>query len=319
MEIITKGYSFKSKWDGVTIHGICMIPKQPVGILQMVHGMSEHKERYLSYMEIMAKRGYITLMHDNRGHGESVKAQQDIGYCYNSREAGFVEDIYTATKKIRREFPDLPLILYGHSMGSLAVRAYLRKHDDAIDGLIITGCPGYNDAVPLGSFIVKMVSLLKGERYRSPFIQNLVVGNFEKRFRNENRKSAWLAEKKSVAADFEADPLCKFTYTLNGFLTLLNLESIVYKRGGFQVKNPQLPILFLSGMDDPCYINEKKWDQAINRMSGLGYKDITAIRFENMRHEIHNEEESPKVYQEVDDFCKRLIFTENMEREKEIK
>lgn len=317
MEVITKKYSFQSKWDGVTIHGICMIPEQPIGILQMVHGMSEHKERYLSYMKIMAGRGYITLMHDNRGHGESVVHQQDIGYCYHSKEMGFVEDIYTATRKIRREFPDLPLILYGHSMGSLAVRAYLRKHDDAIDGLIVTGCPGYNDAVPFGKFIVKAVSLFKGECYRSPFIQSLVVGSFEKRFRSENRKSAWLAEKESVAVAFEADPLCKFTYTLNGFLTLLNLESIVYKKGGFQMKNPQLPVLFLSGMDDPCYINEKKWNQAINRMSELGYTDITSIRFKKMRHEIHNEEENGKVYQEVDNFCKRLVFTEGQE-EKEI-
>ena len=305
MGIVTRKYSFQSKYDGVVIHGICMIPDQPIGILQMVHGMNEHKERYLSYMETMAGKGYVALMHD-----KSVMEKEDMGYCYASKEKGFVEDIFTATKKIRREFPGLPLILYGHSMGSLAVRAYLRQHDDAIDALVVTGCPGYNEGVPFGEVLVKAASLLKKDRWRSPFFQSLIVGNFEKRFRKENRKSAWLAAKESVAEAFEADPLCQFTYTLNGFDTLLRLESIVYKKGGYQMKKPQLPILFLSGMDDPCYISENKWVQAVERMSRLGYTDITAKRFEGMRHEIHNEEENEKVYQEVDKFCRRLVPTE---------
>lgn len=73
MNMITRKFSFKSKWDGVVIHGICVVPEKPVAILQMVHGMCEHKERFLSFMQNMSERGYITVMHDNRGHGASVK------------------------------------------------------------------------------------------------------------------------------------------------------------------------------------------------------------------------------------------------------
>lgn len=306
MEVITKKFSFHSKWDNVPIHGICMIPEKPVAILQMVHGMSEHKGRYLSFMESMAHKGYITLMHDNRGHGESVIREEDIGYCYESKETGFVEDIYTVTRKIRKEFPDFPLILYGHSMGSLAVRAYLQKHDDAVDGLVVAGCPGYNDAVIFGKLIIKILSVLKGIRYRSSTVQRLVMGKFEQRFCHEDRKNAWLAAKVSVAEEFESDALCNFIYTLNGFSTLLNLESIVYKKSGYQVKNPALPILFLSGKEDPCYISERKWEQAVNRLLKLGYYDITEIRYEGMRHEIHNEEERETVYQDINTFCKRM-------------
>ncbi|MGN0154953.1 MAG: alpha/beta fold hydrolase [Lachnospiraceae bacterium] len=319
MHIVKKTYSFVSEWDGVTIHGICMIPECPVGILQMVHGMSEHKERFLPFMERMAQSGYITLMHDNRGHGESIKEPEDIGYCYPSKDKGFVEDIFTVTRKIRKKFPHLPLILYGHSMGSLAVRAYLKEHDDAIDGLVISGCPGYNAAVPLGRMLVKIVSLFKGMRYRSPFMQQLVLGSFERRFYNEHRKNAWLAVKKSVAEEFEADALCQFTYTLNGFLTLLNLESIVYKKKGYQMQNPQLPILFLSGAEDPCYINEKKWTEAIGRLSALGYSDITAVLFDGMRHEIHNEEENEKVYDRIAAFCRQIIEKEKDDSDSKIK
>lgn len=308
MEITTRTFSFTSKWDGVKIHGICMIPEKPIGIFQMVHGMCEHKERYLSFMSWMAQRGYITLIHDNRGHGMSIKEEGDIGYCYSSMDKGFIEDIYQVTKNIRREYPELPLILYGHSMGSLAVRSYLRKHDDAIDGLIVSGCPGYNDGVPFGKLLVAIMTKILGERYRSSFVQKMVLGSFERRFWKEKRKSAWLAAKESVAKEFEKDELCTFTYTLNGFRTLLNLESQTYKGKGYQVKNSSLPILFLSGEDDPCYISERKWYQAIYRMHDLGYEQTTAIRFEGMRHEIHNEEDNQLVYEEIDAFCRDFVL-----------
>lgn len=307
MSIIQKTFSVQSKWDGVVLHGICFIPDNPIGIFQMVHGMCEHKERFLPFMMRMAEFGYVTLMHDNRGHGESVKEADDIGYCYDSKEKGFIEDIYLITKRIRKEFPGLPLILYGHSMGSLAVRAYLRTHDDAIDGLIISGSPSYNYGVVPGKLLVQIYSLIFGDRGRFPWMQKLTLSGFEGRYRSEGRASAWLAAKESVAEIFEKDPLCKFIYTLNGFTTLLNLERIVYKKGGYQVKNPELPILMISGADDPCYISEKKWYQTIYRLQELGYAGITSIRFDGMRHEIHNEEDSETVFREIDRFCREIL------------
>lgn len=307
MEIVTKTFSFQSKRDEVPIHGICMIPEQPVAIFQMVHGMCEHKERYLSFMKWMAEHGFVTLMHDNRGHGMSVKEDKDIGYCYASMEKGFVEDIYYITRKIKKEFPGLPLILYGHSMGSLAVRSYLKSHDDAIDGLVVAGCPGYNGGVPFGKMVVSAMMKVLGERYRSSFAQNLVLGSFERRFAHENRKNAWLAAKESVAVEFEQDSLCTFTYTLNGIMTLLDLEQQTYKDREFQVRNKKLPILFLSGEEDPCYINRRKWNQARERLVKLGYEKVDAKLFKGMRHEIHNEDEKEIVFEEIAAFCEKVI------------
>lgn len=307
MRITKRTFSFSSKYDGVKIHGICMIPENPIGIFQMVHGMSEHKERFLPFMEWMAEQGYVALMHDNRGHGESIKQPEDIGYCYASKEKGYIEDIYAVTRHIRKQFPDLPLVLYGHSMGSLGVRSYIRKHDEAVDGLIVSGCPAYNRAVKPAKLLVRAVALLKGDQYRSPFMQKLVVGNFERVFKKENRQFAWLAAKEDVAEKFQADQLCSFTYTLNGFMTLLNLESITYTGGGFEVKQPKLPILFVSGQDDPCYVSEKKWRQAVERLSKLGYENITEIRYKGLRHEIHNEEEYEKVFRDMESFCAGIV------------
>lgn len=304
MEITFRTFSFRSRWDGVVIHGICLVPEHPVAILQMVHGMCEHKERYLLFMEKMAERGFIVLMHDHRGHGESLKRKDDLGYCYRSMDKGYVEDIYRVTVSIRKAYPNLPVILYGHSMGSLAVRAYLKHHDDAIDGLIISGSPSYNEIVPLGKLLVRTVEMVKGERFRSKGVQHLVLGGFEKKF--EGGKNSWLAANPAVGDAFEQDPLCAFTYTANGFMTLLNLETVVYRDKGYMVKHSDLPILFLSGKEDPCYVSEKKWRQAIDRMRNLGYDHISEIRYEGMRHEIHNEDNRELVFADIERFCNRV-------------
>lgn len=307
MDIRIRKFSFESKYDGVRICGVCMIPENPIGIIQMVHGMCEHKGRFLPMMRKLAERGYITLMHDCRGHGESVKEREDIGYCYESKEIGYVADIHKISQQIRKEYPDLPLVLYGHSMGSLAARAFLRNHDDEIDGLIVAGCPAYNKLVPVGLRALKQMQRIKGARYRSSVSQKVVVGSFENQFKQEKRPYAWLAVKEAVAEEFQKDELCMFTYTLNGFETLLNLMYVTYRAIGYQVENPDLPILFLSGMDDPCYIDEEGWEQAIQRMKQLGYHDIKDIRYEGMRHEIHNEEDNDKVFGDIDAFCRRIV------------
>ena len=300
--ITTKNYSFGSK-DGVTIHGICMIPENPVAILQMVHGMNEHKERYLGFMEKMAEKGYVTLMNDNRGHGASINNEDDLGYCYESMDKGMVEDTYGATMHIKKLYPDLPLILYGHSMGSLIVRAYLKKHDDAIDGLVVAGSPSYENAVPFGKVLVKLMTAVRGERYRSKFVNKLAVGSFDRPFLMEKRKYAWLTTDREVSEAFAADPLCTFIYTLNGYRTLLNLETVVYKDKDYNVSNENMPIMFYSGKNDPCYINEKKWNASMQHLRKLGYKNVNGMMFDDMRHEIHNEPDKQIVFNEIDRFC----------------
>ena len=111
------------------------------GILQLVHGMSEYKERYLPFMEYMAKKGYVCVIHDHRGHGKSVRALDDLGYMYGGGADAILKDIEVVNREMHQQLPDLPLILFGHSMGSLAVRAFARDHDDCMDMLIVCGSP----------------------------------------------------------------------------------------------------------------------------------------------------------------------------------
>lgn len=306
MKYQIRSFSFLSQCDGTPIRGVCYVPENPVGIFQMVHGMSEHKNRFLHFVQYMAEQGFVTVIHDNRGHGDSVKNSEDIGYCYEGAAKGFVEDIYQITRRIRKEYPGLPLILYGHSMGALGVRAYLKSYDDKVDAVILAGNPSYQNAVPAARVGLRVLEKMKGERYRSGVFQKIVLHEFNKRFRHEKGEYAWLAAKALVGEEYQKDEKCIFTYTLNGFKTLLDLEYIVYKGKGFQSKNLSLPILLMSGMEDPCYLNEKKWNQSIDRLLALGYFDIREIRYDGMRHEIHNEEDNQQVFHDMVEFCSEI-------------
>ncbi len=127
--MIEHTFTFSSFQDQLTIHCLIEIPENPCGILQIVHGMSEHKERYLPFMEAMAKSGWICVIHDHRGHGESVKTKEDLGYFYDTTGTYLMEDVHQLTYLMKQRFPTLPYVLFGHSMGSLLARAYTKKYD----------------------------------------------------------------------------------------------------------------------------------------------------------------------------------------------
>ena len=135
----------KSNFDDLSL-GVAFLPAQgtPKAIFQIVHGMAEHKERYYPFMEFLSEHGYACVIHDHRGHGESVKSEQDLGFMYDGGADAMVEDVLLVQDWAKGQFPNLPVYLFGHSMGSMVVRAFTRKYDDRIDKLIVCGCPSNN-------------------------------------------------------------------------------------------------------------------------------------------------------------------------------
>lgn len=110
-------YSFPSKADGLEISCLAVVPElerneKYRGIIQIVHGMSEYKERYIPFMEYMAERKYISVIHDHRGHGKSVRSKEDLGYMYGGGADAMLQDIHTVNCLIKDHFPGIPLILF---------------------------------------------------------------------------------------------------------------------------------------------------------------------------------------------------------------
>lgn len=289
-----------SKSDDLPIDVIIADCNDPQGIVQIVHGMCEYKERYLDFINYLNQNNYIVMIHDHRGHGNSVLDISDLGYFYDDGANSLVEDAYMLSQYIKTRYPNLPLYLLGHSMGSLVVRNYIQKYDQQIDGLIICGSPGLNKFAGAGKVICKVLAKVKGDKYHSKLMQKVSFGAFNKGYKKSNE---WICSDIKVVEAYNNDPLCTFTFTVNGFYHLLTLMQKTYYKDSYYV-NQELPILFISGCDDPCMINEKAFNHAVNVLKNDGYKQVEAILFDNMRHEILNEKNKEIVYQTIIDFIR---------------
>ena len=177
-------YTHNSGSDGLELSALRMEPdkKEDIkGVLQLVYGMCEHKERYIPFMEYMTSHGFVTVIHDNRGHGGSVRSPEDLGYMYENGAEALVEDIHEITMDTKLyleeelELEDLPFTLLGHSMGSLAVRCYIQKYDKDIDKLIVVGCPSKLSGMDAGLAFIKLLEAQKGDHARSKAADKLVM------------------------------------------------------------------------------------------------------------------------------------------------
>ena len=303
-----KEYKYKhtSKSDGLEISVLRIEPDNPEdikGIVQLVHGMNEYKERYLHFIYFLVEKGYLCVIHDHRGHGESIKCKEDLGYMYEGGYEAFIEDTHEITLEIKEYAKELtkkelPFTLLGHSMGSMVARCYLKKYDDELNKLVVIGCPSKKPGMVPGLALIRLIKLFKGERARDRFIAMLIVGDFEKRFK-EDGPNAWINSNPEEVKKYRADPFCRFLFTINGYENLVRLTMLTYKDGGYVIKNPALPIRFFSGAEDPCAVNEKAFNKAIALIKKQGYSNVEGKMYEGLRHEILNEVRKEEVYAEI--------------------
>ncbi|MDO4677843.1 MAG: alpha/beta fold hydrolase [Eubacteriales bacterium] len=296
--------------DELELSVLAVVPqKKPYrAVVQLVHGMSEHKERYLPFMEYLAEQGYVSVIHDHRGHGKSIRGKADLGYMYGGGAEAVVRDIGLVNRKIRAELSGLPLILMGHSMGSLAVRAFAAEHDSCMDMLIVCGSPSYNGAMPLGKAIASVEKAVLGERHRSCLIESISFGPNVWKFRKDKTCTAWICSDPAVAREYETSRLCGFTFTDDAYLALFDLMKRAYDTKHFCCTNPDMPVLFVSGAEDPCLIDVRHFAKAVQAMRSAGYFDVKGKLYPGMRHEILNEKDKYKVYKDIVTYMRRKGF-----------
>lgn len=265
------------------------------GVVQIVHGMCEYKERYEDFIDYLAQNGYIVFAHDHRGHGGSVTANENLGYFGDKKGEAIVDDAALVTDEIRRLYPGLSVTLFGHSMGSLVVRAYIQKYEEKIDKLIVCGSPSKNSLAGFGLMLNGVISAFRGKKYRSRLMANASTGGGDDKFPGEG-KNAWLTRDKTVVEKYNADEKCNFVFSCNGFSNLLHLVKNAYKKKKYPAKHSDLPIFFMAGADDPVIGSEKKWLAAQQFLRDVGYKNVTGKLYPKMRHEILNELGKEEVY-----------------------
>ncbi len=284
-----------SEQDGLNLDAMTIRPDGEVkGIVQLSHGMVETKEYYYSFMEDLAAEGYCCVIHDHRGHGKSVKNDDDLGYMYEETSDYLVEDLHQITRIMRESIPGVPLFLFGHSMGSLIVRKYIKKYDQEIQKLIVCGSPSMNGAAPAAKGMLKLLIRRKGDHVRPEWINKLVLG--------PDKTGSWLSRDEKYVREYMEDPKCGYVFTANGFLNLMNLMIDVYSKEGWKVSSPKLPILFIAGQKDKIIKNKGQWEKSINFLKDRGYDNILSISYPGMRHVLLHEIGKEAVIEDIIDF-----------------
>lgn len=298
----TKEFIISSSSDGLALSALLIQPDTALrGVIVILHGMAEHKERYVDFMQACAKVGYAALIYDHRGHGESVCSKDDYGYFYEEDACYIVEDVKDVINYVRQAFPSVPVILFAHSMGTLVARLYCKKYDYTIDKLILSGPVVKNPLVTAALFLTKVLSLCFGKHHRSHFIQSLAFGEYDRKFEgtHENR---WLSENMHNVMAYNVEEKDGFIFTLNGFKNLFLMVKRTFDGKGWEVKNSNLPILFLAGENDPVIGSVQQLHQAEDDMRKQGYDMMEEKIYPHMRHEILQEEKKDTVIHDILEF-----------------
>ncbi len=282
---------FKSKDGKTQIHATIWLPEGEIkGVVQIIHGMAEYGERYALFAQYLSENGYLVGVNDHIGHGKSINSDDDLGYFAPNGYEVALEDLREFTKLLKEYAPQAPVYLLGHSMGSFFCRRYISLYGEELKGAIIMGS-GYQSTVTTFAAltITKIISAFKGERYRSKFVDNLAFGAYNKKIAPVRTKFDWLSVNQDNVDKYVADEKCGITFTCNGFETLFNAVKYSCAAQTFKNTPKNLPILLVSGSDDPVGDYGKAIEKIYDLYCKNGVENVDMILYRGARHEILND------------------------------
>jgi len=279
------------------------------GVIQLVHGSCEHVMRYEHFITDLMNQGYVVYANDHRGHGYSVSSSDDYGYFgENDGWSKMVEDLKEINDLIHAKHPDLPIIMLGHSMGSFLARHYAIDYGETINGLILSGTAHHQSfMLNVGKNITRLVRYIKGSKHRSHLIHHLSYGMFNKNIENPITASDWLCYDKEVVEKFCSDPSCGFILTAAGFEDLFTGLLYITDNQNIEKMMPDLPVLLLSGQDDPVGGYGEMVIKSYEAMKEAGLSQVDYKLYPKMRHEILNEKDKFMVYNDIYQWLEEII------------
>ncbi len=282
-----------------TLSGVVYVPDgEARGIFHIVHGMTEYIDRYNPLFETLASAGYICAGFDNLGHGNTAD-EKDLGFIAQKDGWNYmVRDVKLFADSVKSEYPSLPYILMGHSMGSFITRIAVSRYSDLADKYICCGTAGKNHAAAAGLALCDIIKALRGERAVSPFLENIVFGSYNKRFDGDS-KYEWLTKDREIIEKYASDRFCTFHFTVSAMHDLIKLMQQCNSKNCFKETRNDLPILIIAGDSDPVgnYGKGVKW--VYNSLKAFGKTDVTMFLYKDCRHEIHNDSCRDKMTEDI--------------------
>lgn len=297
---------FTSSEGSQAIHALLWEPAgeraaNPRGIVQVAHGMVEHIERYDDFARFLAANGYVVCGSDHIGHGASAPSPEHQGELPENGAQVMVADVHALRRMVGQRYPQgTPYFLFGHSMGSFVVRAYLARYGRGLSGAIVCGTGQQPRAVSrMGGFVARSIGRRKGFAYRSAFMENLAIGGYSKAIENARTSFDWLNTDPAKVDEYIADPACGMMFSVGGYASLTDLTFEVASRECAAAVPDGLPVLFIAGAQDPVGDCGKGVRAAADAMARNSNAKVETKIYEGMRHEVLNEPRHGEVYADV--------------------
>lgn len=298
-----KEITFRSHSELCNISAWSYFPDENIelkGVIQIAHGMAEHHERYEDFIEFLNNNGFAVYINDHLGHGKSVSDDEQLGY-FGKKDGHYnlVEDMKNLTDIIKKECNGLPVILFGHSMGSMLARIYTEKYGNELNAVIYCGTCGSNPAAMPGIAIVSAIAKIKGDHHRSEFINNLAFGAYNKKFSPQRTDFDWLTRDNDIVDKYINDPYCGFLFTTYGYKDLMNMIVVINRNEWYKAVPADIPIYLIAGNDDPVGNYGKGINEVFNKLKATNHSNVSIKLYDSARHEILNEKNKEKVYADI--------------------
>ena len=297
-----KDFYFNSSTGKNKIHArMCVPDAEPKAIVQIIHGIAEYIDRYDEFMSFLADNGIIAVGTDHLGHGKSIESEEQTGFfAYDNGWDYAVRDEEVLRLAMHENYPELPIIVFGHSMGSFMARTLLIRYPDAFNAAIISGTGNQGAALVNGGlFMGNLVTGLKGAHHYSKFLNNLAFGSYNKIYDNPKTEYDWLSRDEANVQKYIDDPLCGFIPSCSLFRDMMTGVKFITNKKNLTAMNKDMPVYFMSGDMDPVGECGKGVQKAYNNFLEAGMKDVSIKLYPGGRHEMLNEINKDEVYTDI--------------------
>ena len=290
---------FKSSSGICNIHAVIWYPdsdvyKKPVGVIQIAHGMIDHIERFEEMAEYFTGKGFVVAGNDHLGHGDSVNSDEDLGYFAKGNHGAdfLIKDMHRLTLIMKKNYPDLPYVLIGHSMGSYMSRKYASIYGDELDGVIFLGTGNQPKAVvDSGLKLAHIAKLVRGERYRSELLNTIMFGAYNKRIKDNRTANDWLTKDTKIVDEYLSDPKCSYKFTANAYIGFLNVIKYDIDKKKIQMKElPAIDDEFAKDVSEFDTLEEYKADVREKLTQSKQKQEDERIRRELLEKAVANAE-----------------------------
>ena len=295
-------FYFQSSTGRTSIHALKCVPdSKPRAAVQIAHGIAEHIDRYRPFMEFLADNGFVVAGNDHLGHGKSIRVPEEQGF-FAERDGWWrvVDDMDKLHDIMSNEYPELPYVLFGHSMGSFLTRTYLIKHPDKYDGVILSGTGHQSPALVLGgNAAASVMAKLNGAMGDGAKLDSLAFGTYLNKIENPRTKFDWLSRDTEQVDKYIADPLCGFVGKIGLYRAMMQGIKFITDKKNIAQMNKEKPVYFMSGDGDPVGDYGKGVERAYKAFCDAGLHDVFMRLYPGGRHEMLNETNKEQVYQDI--------------------